>query len=233
MNRYKYVFILLLSCVLYNLATAQNVALGTINRKALVERHIITITQLDTLASLSVGNGSFAFTADITGLQTFPDVYAKGVPLGTESEWGWHSFPNVNNYKYDETLKTYHFNGNEGKYAIEIKQPERNKEAVGYFRLNPHRLQLGNIGFEITKKNGEPATISDIENIHQTLNAWNGELKSSFTIESIPVNVITYCHQDKDAIAVKVSSPLIKEARIAIRLRFPYPTDGGMLAIIG
>lgn len=226
MNRYNRIFILLLSCVLYNLSVAQNVAVGTIDRKALVERHIIAITQLDTLSSLSVGNGSFAFTADITGLQTFPDVYAKGVPLGTESEWGWHSFPNVNDYKYDEVLKTYHFNGKEGKYAIEIKQPERNKEAVGYYRLNPHRLQLGNIGFEITKKNGQPATIADIENIQQSLNAWNGELKSSFTIESIPVKVTTYCHQDKDAIAVKVNSPLIKEGRIAIRLRFPYPTDG-------
>ena len=53
---------------------------------------------MDTLSSLSVGNGRFAFTVDATGLQSFPDVYAKGVPLGTQSEWGWHSFPNTNGY---------------------------------------------------------------------------------------------------------------------------------------
>ncbi len=207
-------------------AVAQKVAVGTIDRKALVERHTIKINEVDTLSSLSVGNGGFAFTADVTGLQTFPDYYANGVPLGTESEWGWHSFPNVNNFKYDEVLRTYHLNGRDVKYAVEIKQPERSKEAVAYYRLNPHRLQLGNIGFDITKKDGKPISINDIEHIHQTLNPYTGELSSSFTVENIPVNVFTYCHQDKDAIAVKVTSPLLKEGRIAIRLRFPYPTDG-------
>lgn len=35
---------------------------------------------------LQVGNGNFAFGADITGLQTFR-------PFATMSTWGWHSFP--------------------------------------------------------------------------------------------------------------------------------------------
>lgn len=71
-----------------------------INRKAVVQRHTVVLTKADTLASLSVGNGSFCFTADITGLQTFPDEYAKGIPLGTQSEWGWHSFSNNENYPF-------------------------------------------------------------------------------------------------------------------------------------
>src|SRR5258708_964378 len=61
-----------------------------IDRKALVLRHTITIKRADNLSSLSLGNGGFAFTADITGLQTFPQYYEQGVPLGTESYWGWH-----------------------------------------------------------------------------------------------------------------------------------------------
>ena len=53
-----------------------------IDREALVERNSPVVTAFDSLASLSVGNGEFAYTVDITGLQTFPDNYKKGVPLG-------------------------------------------------------------------------------------------------------------------------------------------------------
>ncbi len=196
----------------------------SIDRKNLVERHTIVNNKFDSLSSLSVGNGSFAFTVDVTGLQSFPDVYAKGVPLGTESEWGWHSFIDTANYTFNETLKDYQLNGRNVSYSVQLSQPERKKNAVNWFRQNPHRLQLGNIGFDIIKKNGSIATLYDIQNIHQTLNMWTGEIHSAFTIENIPVDVITYSHQQQDAIAVKVNSPLMKEGRLQIRIRFPYPT---------
>ena len=54
-----------------------------IDREALVKRHTCTINKFDSLSSLSVGNGSFAFTVDATGLQTFPELYKNGVCLGT------------------------------------------------------------------------------------------------------------------------------------------------------
>ena len=62
-----------------------------INRKALLQRNNPVVQSFDTLSSLSVGNGGFAMTVDATGLQTFPEQYSKGVPLGTQSDWGWHS----------------------------------------------------------------------------------------------------------------------------------------------
>lgn len=198
---------------------------GKIDRKALVERHTVVVNKFDPLASLSVGNGAFAFTVDITGLQSFPDDYAKGVPLGTQSEWGWHSFPNLNNYKFEDALKTYQLNGRPVKYAVQWGNSNGiNKKAADYFRQNVHRLQLGNIGFEITKKDGSLATVNDIQNIKQTLNMWTGEIHSKFTVEDIPVDVVTYGHQQQDAIAVKVNSPFVKQGRLVIRIRFPYPT---------
>ena len=199
-------------------------AQAKIDRKALVERHNVINNHFDSLSSLSVGNGRFAFTVDITGLQSFPNAYSKGVPLGTESEWGWHSFVNTNHYTFDETLKDYYIHGRDIPYSVEIKSPERKKEAVNWFRQNPHRLQLGNIGFDIIKKDGRLATIEDIKNIHQTLDLWTGEMHSKFTVENIPVDVVTICHQQLDAIAVKIISPLLKEQRLRLRLRFPYPT---------
>ena len=80
-----------------------------INRKGLVQRHIVKVNGFDSLSSLSVGNGKFAFTVDATGLQTFPAYYEKGIPLGTQSEWGWHSFIDTEAYKPQEALKESNF----------------------------------------------------------------------------------------------------------------------------
>src|SRR5262245_49052106 len=66
---------------------------GRIDRAALVARHNPVMRKLDPLAPLSLGNGEFAFTADITGLQTFPDEYKEAMPLCAMAQWGWHTTP--------------------------------------------------------------------------------------------------------------------------------------------
>jgi hypothetical protein len=195
-----------------------------IDRKALVQRHTITNTRFDSLASLSVGNGRFAFTVDVTGLQSFPEAYAAGVPLGTQSEWGWHSFKDTAQYDFSETLENFQIHGTRIPYSVQVKEPKRKANAVNWFRQNPHRLQLGNIGMEIVLKNGRLANIRDISAIHQTLDLWTGEVHSVFSVEGTPVEVYTYAHQHQDAIATRIISPLLQEKRLHIRVRFPYPT---------
>ncbi|MGJ5640555.1 hypothetical protein I3217_00375 [Formosa sp. S-31] len=195
-----------------------------IDRKALVSRHNVNIKTLDTLASLSVGNGTFAYTVDVTGMQTFPEYYKDGMPLGTQSEWGWDSHPNTENYKFEETLVDYKQNGRSVSYAIQNKISERTKAATEFFRSNPHRLQLGNLGLELFKSNGEKVEPSDIKNINQNLNLWTGEIKSEFTVENVPVVVWTNCHQEQDVIGIKIQSELIQKKQLRVRVRFPYPT---------
>ena len=80
------------------IAFAVEVHASKIDRHALVTRHNIVLTNADALTPLSVGNGEFAFTADVTGLQTFPEFHEKGMMLSTMSQWGWHSFPNPQKY---------------------------------------------------------------------------------------------------------------------------------------
>ena len=221
MNKFFSVVIPTVFILTANLAFAQK-----INRKALVSRHNVVVQSVDTLASLTVGNGKFAFTVDATGLQSFPEHYTKGVPLGTQSEWGWHTFPNKDNLKFSETLRPYDFNDKKGGlYSVQFKEPERNKKAVEYFRENPARLQLGNIGFEIIKKDGTIAGSQDLQNIKQVLNLWTGEITSNFTIDGQAVNVVTVADAGKDIIAVNVTSALLKEKRIKIKFRFPYPSN--------
>ena len=65
-----------------------------IDRQALVTRHNPVLRTFDPESPLSVGNGQFAFTVDVTGLQTFPEAFDRTIPLGTLSQWGWHSAPN-------------------------------------------------------------------------------------------------------------------------------------------
>lgn len=195
-----------------------------INREALVTRHNVVVTKADSLASLTVGNGRFAFTVDVTGLQSFPLAYQKGVPLGTQSEWGWHSFIDTVGYQREESLKTYHVNGRAITYMTQHNAPPRKKAVADWFRQNPHRLQLGNLGFEIVKKDGSIATLQDIKNIRQELNLWTGEIRSQFTVEGVPVQVSTVCDATADAIGVQVTSPLLAQARLHVKLLFPYPT---------
>jgi len=197
-----------------------------IDRKAVVSRHDVIIDKVDTLGSLTVGNGRFAFTVDATGMQSFPQYYANGIPLGTQSEWGWHSFPNKKKYRYSEVLAGYDFNhtGNKALYAVQSNSG-RGKEAGDYFRENPHRLQLGNIGLEIRMKNFASAGPSDIKNIHQELNLWTGEITSKFTVEGTPVSVTTCASATGDIVSFKIVSDLIKERRLWVNLRFPAPTN--------
>ena len=195
-----------------------------IDRKALVQRHNVKVNKIDTLSSLTIGNGRFACTVDATGLQTFPVEYSKGIPLGTQSEWGWHSFIDTIGYKREEALRTYHLNGRDITYMVQWNTPERNKAAANWYRQNPHRLQLGSFGFELIKRDGTLATVMDIRDISQELDLWTGEIRSTFTFESVPVIVFTCAHATDDAISVRVHSPLISEGRLRFKMRFPYPT---------
>ena len=201
-------------------------AQSKINRKALVERHTITNTRFDSLGAVSVGNGAFAFTVDVTGLQSFPAAYANGMCLGTQSEWGWHSFTDTANYRFEESLRDYNLNGRKISYGVQIKEPARKKSAGDWFRQNPHRLQLGTIGFEFIKADGSSGTINDITDIRQTLNMWTGEVKSHFVFEGEAVDVSTFGHQKDDLISVSVKSNLIAKRKLNISIRFPYPTGG-------
>jgi hypothetical protein len=193
-----------------------------IDRKAVVARHNVVVTRFDSMQSVSVGNGEFAFTVDPTGLQTFPDVYQHGVPLGTQSQWGWHSFPNPQQYRIEEVYKDYESHGRKIPYTYAFSQPERKKLASDWFRENPHRLHLGQVGFGLTKADGTSVKPQDLKNSHQVLDLWTGEIRSHFELDGQPVDVLTIGHQNQDQLAIRVKSPLLKTGRLTVTFRFPY-----------
>ena len=68
------------------------------------------------LTPFSLGNGAFALSVDVTGLQTFSGFYDKGIPLCTQSYWGWHTLPNPDNYRLEDTLVDFDTYGRKVKY---------------------------------------------------------------------------------------------------------------------
>jgi hypothetical protein len=143
-----------------------------IDRYKVVTKHNIRHSSVDPLNSLTVGNGEFAFTADITGLQSFPAFYEKGIPLGTMAQWGWHSFPNPENYSLSEVIKYYRVGEDSVPYVYQFTEAadRRKNEASQWLRENPHRLHLGLIGLELLRADTSPIEIKDIQNPAQELN---------------------------------------------------------------
>ena len=111
-----------------------------IDREALVTRNNPQVSSFDSLASLSVGNGEFAYTVDATGLQTFPAMYSNGVPLGTQSQWGWHAFANPEEYRHEETLKNYDFGrGRLEPYSTQFNEKGRQQDAANWIAQHPDK----------------------------------------------------------------------------------------------
>jgi protein-glucosylgalactosylhydroxylysine glucosidase len=208
--------------ILYLLLISVNIFAQKIDRKAVVERHKVVNRSVDTLSSLSVGNGHFAFTVDATGLQTFPMYYAKGIPLGTQSSWSWHSFPNSENFQRTETYRSESYAGRPMIYALQGHKDVRKEAATDYYRANPHRIHLGHFGFRIQLKTGQLASPIDIKEIHQTLNPYTGVIFSTFSVEGIAVKVWTISDPKADVIYAKVQSDLLKQGRLHFQLDFPF-----------
>ena len=206
--------------------TTENIT-ASIDREAVLFRNSPIITEADPLTSLTVGNGHFATTVDVTGLQSYVDDYKNGIPLNAMSDWGWHSFPNKENLKEEESQKAYDFgHGHPEVYAIEYKKAEdgRHKLATEYFRVNPHRLNLGAVGLDLKDANGNAIALSKLTDINQKLNLWQGEITSSYKAGGEKVNVVTIGLPNRDAVAYRISTPLLKKGQASVSIRLPYPT---------
>lgn len=192
-----------------------------IDRYAVVSRHDVVVHAIDPMGTLAVGNGDFAFNVDVTGLQSFPAYYEKTMPLGILSDWGWHSFPNPNGY----SLKNYKMTVIK-KYNRQFVFPSASTShptpEAAYLRMNENRFGLGRIGLEMTRADGSKVEITDLKNIEQKLDLWGGVLTSSFDVDGEPVHVVTAAHPNRDEVGISITSPLIAEGRLKVRLAFPY-----------
>jgi hypothetical protein len=198
-------------------------AADKIDRQALVTRYNPHLTAVDPWAPLSVGNGEFCFTVDVTGLQTFTDYYhARGITTETQARWSWHSNPNPHGYKLADANRPF------TAYGKTLGYPTNDKNPAGqWLRENPHAMPLGQLGF--CDDQGGPLALSDIANVDQTLDLWSGEIRSRFTWRGVPVEVSTVAGTKReksiDGIAVKIISPALLDGKLRVKLAFPRGYD--------
>jgi beta-xylosidase len=192
------------------------------DRKPWVTRHNPTLKKLDATSPFTVGNGGFAFTADITGLQTFADLYYReGMPLETLSRWAWHSQPNPDNYKLSDANKNFKMpDGREMGFPTNQGSP-----AGDWLRKNPHNHPLGQLALEWVKEDGSALAPEDIQSPEQTLDLWRGVITTRFKLGEKNVSVTTLCSPDSDTIGLRINSPLVREGKLRVRLAFPRGYD--------
>ena len=215
---------LLLASAILVVASIATANAEKIDRKSVLERNNPKVTNADPLNSLSVGNGHFATTVDVTGMQSYPLNYQQGVPLCSMSDWGWHSFPNTENLRHEETEKVMDLgHGRKEVYAVEYKVDGRGKKATEYFRINPHRLNLGNVALVIKDGKGQIKE-ADIKDIDQQLDLYSGVITSRFSALGKPVTVKTACMPCEDAMIYSINSHLLSSGKVSVCLSLPYPS---------
>ncbi len=192
-----------------------------IDRHDLVTRHNPHVTQVDPWAPLSVGNGQFAFTADLTGLQTFGEFYHQnGIPLETLARWAWHENPNPAGYRLSDANQPF------AAYGKTLGYPTNQNGPAGmWLRENPQDVPLPRLALDYHPAGGRNFAPGDIHDISQTLDLWSGLITSSYTLDGAPVKVTVACDPGHDALSVRIESPLLAGDRLGVQLALPRGHD--------
>ncbi len=192
-------------------------AQGDIDRHAIVIANSPQLHAFDLHSPFTLGNGQFAFTADVTGLQSFGNEYfAAGFPLETKARWAWHSKPG-DGYNLVQVAEEYAAYGHQVAFPTRLDTP-----AAEWLRQNPHDLPLGRIALLLDGKKPEQAAVT---NIRQQLDLWEGTLHSHYDLADKQVAVTTIVPPHHDAVSFRIRSPLIGSARLSVQIRFPRSYD--------
>ncbi|KAJ9191527.1 hypothetical protein DTO164E3_8813 [Paecilomyces variotii] len=193
---------------------------GTIVRRPIITRFNPTRRTVSSnyTTPIQIGNGNFAFGADITGLQTLQ-------PFNTLSSWGWHntSLPN-NTTPANFTGLDWWTHGR----LVNYDQPNPAEPEISQWLIaNPHRVNLGRVGFAFFEGDVAVNVLMerDVSSAMQELDLYSGSVKSVFTVNGSEVEVTTVVDPQTDTLAVKTSSTLLNEGRLGFFVDYPYATD--------
>lgn len=191
-----------------------------INRINVVKKYNPHLSNADAKSPLTVGNGRFCFTADVTGMQTLYEEYSIETPLCTMAEWAWHTYPGYRYAMDDVRMTEYDFLGRKVSYP-RVKY-EGNEAAYDWVRMNPHKFNLARIALSV---DGTYLTSDKLSDINQTLDITTGVLKSDFIVSyashEYKVSVETVCDNKSDTVAFRVESELLKKG-LCVDIHFPY-----------
>ncbi|KAH9950701.1 Six-hairpin glycosidase-like protein [Amylocystis lapponica] len=200
------------------LSSASSCAAGqasTIRRRAVVSRYNPTRNASSGTTPMQVGNGFFAFGADVTGLQTF-------LPWATMSDWGWKndSLPAATTPEDIYSYRGVVWDG----VQYEFGGPAAPQQ---WLVADPGRMNLGRIGLLFRTEDGQVQNVTeaDLDDIQQELDLWTGTMTSRFVLAGEEIAVKTYAAQSSSAVAIELESQLLLTGRLGLFLDFPW-NDG-------
>ncbi|KAJ7267256.1 Six-hairpin glycosidase-like protein [Mycena rebaudengoi] len=190
-----------------------------IDRRSLVARYNPTRNASSPTTPMQVGNGNFAFGADITGLQTFQ-------PWAIMSSWGWKN----DSLPAGQTLAdVYNYTGvSWNNHGRPVEYMFNGPGAMQSWLIsNPNRVNLGAVGLVFWSESGEVLNITEknLTAATQELDLWTGTLTSSFAFNGVPITVKTVSAQEVDSIGITVTSALLETGRLGVFVDFPW-NDG-------
>lgn len=180
---------------------------------------------------LQVGNGNFAFGADVTGLQTFGQ-------FAIQSTTAWHNFslpstpgqtaPDGRLYSTFESdslanMVLADFTGldwwTHGRLVnYDMPNPDEN-DISNWLIQNPQRLSMANIGLYFGGNNVTEVSLLDKS---QDLDLWEGTITSSFQYNGHNVSVQVWCHPSNPVLGIEIKSKLLSSGDLGVFFNFPY-----------
>ncbi|KAI7153938.1 hypothetical protein KC324_g14530, partial [Hortaea werneckii] len=189
---------------------------AAIDRKTIVQSFNPYRTSSSNSTPLQVGNGNFAFGADVSGLQTW-------LPYNTLSSWCWHnrSLPSTPNQTEPSDFTGLDWLTHDR--LVNYAQPNPAEAEISQWMIaNPHRVNLGSVGLWFGDRD---VLEEDVENTEQVLDMYTGVLTSSFTWDGSDVQVNTIPDPWSSTIAVELSSEKFADGALGMFLDYPYMTD--------
>lgn len=202
------------SSVLLILSSLLSTTEGTIDRKSIIQKYNLKLNQSHPYSPVQVGNGNFAFGADVTGLQTF-------LPHNTLSSWGWHnsSLPTTPNQTLPEDYTGVDWWTHDR--LVNYEQPNPTQKNISQWMIaNPHRINLGKVGLWFGEHN---ITEQMLSSKAQSVDLWSGVITSSFSLNGSNVEVTTVGSPEADTVAINIVSSLLS-GNMGVVFDFPYAT---------
>ena len=195
------------------IATLLPVTFCHIDRRAIIQSLNPQRNASSNSTPVQVGNGNFAFGADVTGLQTF-------LPYNILSSWGWHnaSLPTTpgQTSPSDFTGLDWWTHGR----LVNYDQPNPAENDISTWLIaNPQRINLGRVGLWF---NGENITEAALVSKNQTLDLYSGTVTSSFAYNGSMVQIITRADPDSDTVAIEIQSGMLSTGKLGLFLDYPY-----------
>ncbi|MDE6407114.1 MAG: hypothetical protein K2K48_05615 [Anaeroplasmataceae bacterium] len=184
-------------------------------KKEFISKYDIIHHNFDIENPLTIGNGNFAFTCDITGLQTFYQSYTK-IPLCTMSNLFWGKQKGTGDLPYQVYIKKS--DASEVKYMTDTTA-----EAYENYRDDVFKFDMFKLVFLVQ---GKPMKKEKIKVIYQKLILYEGKIETEFQYEKETVYVEAKIPQKHNHLQIKIKTEL-KQLQIKILFLVPASTLHG------